>query len=495
MRPVLVLLAGCLVILGCSQATQSTTSSSSTTYNLAFSANSSSSQSLSVTRGGTTYVVAYKLYQNIVYVASPVDKTYESLNVYVPTAINGTSVSTTSVPILLEIGVGGYLSCSTWGTTTLSTNGQYALSAGYVVVQPGCRGRDNGSSGNYYGKAPAAIVDLKAAVRYIRYNSGSIPGNVDRIVSSGGSAGGALSALLGASGNSTLYSSALTTLGAASAKDNIYAVGAWSPITDLDHADMCYEWEYGAASYSGTGTTVNSTISGALQTNFETYEDDLELSGLNSYGTLTSSNVKDYILTTFLEPSAAKYIASNGNSWSWITSSSGSATFTFSDYVSAIGRSKSVPAFDSFFDVSGYSNTNTSATAEAIEFGDPSSSTAERHFTAFSLGYAGGSSISSSLQTVVNMMNPLYFIVGTGAGTSTLAGYWYIRDGTTASDTSAIVIVNLATALANKLGATASTTASTTATATPVNAWEDWNTGHNVNTDPSGFLTWIGTIQ
>jgi hypothetical protein len=77
---------------------------------------------------------------------------------------------------------------------------------GYVVVSPGCRGRDNqAAGGTYYGKAPAAIADLEAADRYIRHNTGVIPGNVDWIISSGCSAGGAVSALLGASGNSPLY--------------------------------------------------------------------------------------------------------------------------------------------------------------------------------------------------------------------------------------------------------------------------------------------------
>jgi len=250
--------------------TSSQSSNTASSYTLNFSDYSYTTNTISVTSSANgTKSVTYKLYQNIVYVANPVDKTYQSMNVFVPVTIEGTSVSTTSSPILLEIGVGGYMSCSTWGNTSVGTNGQLALAAGFVVVAPGCRGRDNVSGSTYYGKAPAAIVDLKAAVRFIRYNSGLFPGNVDWIVSSGGSAGGALSALLGASGNSTLYDSYLTDLGAASAKDNIFAVAAYSPITNLDHADMCYEWEYGFVTYNGS--EVNSTVSGALQDEFEDY--------------------------------------------------------------------------------------------------------------------------------------------------------------------------------------------------------------------------------
>ncbi|MEU5699069.1 hypothetical protein [Streptomyces aurantiacus] len=89
---------------------------------------------------------------------------------------------------------------------------QLGLAAGYVVVEPGARGCTlKNSAGEYYGTAPAAIVDLKAAVRYVRANKGRVPGNVDRIFSAGTSAGGALSALLGASGDSPLYDEYLLT--------------------------------------------------------------------------------------------------------------------------------------------------------------------------------------------------------------------------------------------------------------------------------------------
>ncbi len=377
----------------------------------------------------------------------------------------------------------------------ISTNGQYALAAGYVVVQVGCRGRDNYSSADgYYGKAPAAMVDLKAAVRFIRYNAGSFPGNVERIISSGGSAGGALSALLGASGNSSLYDSYLKALGAANTADNIFAVGAWSPITNLDHADMAYEWEFGTLQYSGG--TVNSTFSNELKSLFKDYQDGLALSGKSSYGTLTYSNINDYILKHYMAPSAAKYLKSlsssalssylSSNSWITWDSSTSTATFTFSDYLSHIGnRGKSVPAFDSFFDSSSYSNVNTSDTAEVVEFGN--FTTNARHFTNYSLQKTTGDSsaaISSDLQTVVNMMNPMYFIMNgiNNSNSSGVAQYWYIRDGSVATDTSAIVIVDLATSLENLLGADY------------VNAWEDWDQGHNVNADPDGFISWIGSI-
>ena len=48
----------------------------------------------------------------------------------------------------------------------------WRLARGYVVASPGARGRTTPKRGTgiYTGKAPAAIVDLKAAVRYLRFN-------------------------------------------------------------------------------------------------------------------------------------------------------------------------------------------------------------------------------------------------------------------------------------------------------------------------------------
>ena len=87
-------------------------------------------------------------------------------------------------------------------------------------------------------------MNLKAAVRYLHYNDKYIPGDANKIISNGTSAGGALSALLGASGDQSIYETYLDKLGAAPASDKIYAVSAFCPITDLDHADAAYEWQF-----------------------------------------------------------------------------------------------------------------------------------------------------------------------------------------------------------------------------------------------------------
>ena len=113
-------------------------------------------------------------------------------------------------------------------------------SAGCIYVEAGCRGRDAG--------APAGVTDLKAAIRYLRYNGDELPGSTDRIFSFGMSGGGAQSALLGATGNSALYTPYRDTIGAApDISDAVAGSMCWCPSTNLDYANEAYEWNLGAS--------------------------------------------------------------------------------------------------------------------------------------------------------------------------------------------------------------------------------------------------------
>lgn len=194
----------------------------------------------------------YRAYEDIVYVANPIEPAYQSLHFYVPEAhFNGQQINgyANNAPIFLPNSVGGYMPAMAakaedkgmGGKTSTILN---ALAQGYVVASVGARGRTLEHNGAYTGKAPAAIIDLKAAVRYLHANDGKMLGDANKIISNGTSAGGALSALLGASADSADYESALKALGAAKASDRIFAVSAYCPITNLDNADSAYEWEF-----------------------------------------------------------------------------------------------------------------------------------------------------------------------------------------------------------------------------------------------------------
>jgi hypothetical protein len=108
------------------------------------------------------------------------------------------------------------------------------------------------ADGIYQGKAPAAIVDAKAAVRYLRLNDRAMFGNASRIVVNGTSGGGAQSTQLGATGDHADYLPYLAAVGAAgvdasgqsSISDSVYAVVAYCPIQDMGSADIAYEWMF-----------------------------------------------------------------------------------------------------------------------------------------------------------------------------------------------------------------------------------------------------------
>ncbi len=441
--------------------------------------------------------ITYHAYMHIPYVAKPVDKDYQSLNVSIPVSIDGVQVNTTNAPIVLVIGVGGYMSVRNassnhahpeggmgapprvprpGGMGAGSDRGDLALAAGYVVVSPGCRGRDNkAADGTFYGKAPAVIVDLKAAVRYIRHNKGILPGNTEQIVSVGCSAGGAVSAVLGASGNSPLYDFYLKEIGAADERDDIYACACYSPITDLEHADGAYEWMYGNTPVSSG--LVDQKLSNQLKALNAEYQVSLHLEGKNGFGPITADNYGDYLMQYYLVPSANKFLKGltdekrkeylDNNKW--INWKNNEATFSFKDYVASVGRMKNLPAFDDF----------ENQKPEPSEFGSATVDT--RHFTEFSLRHSTGNA-NATLDTDVilqrNMMNPMYFVGQKNPG---CAIKWWLRNGTRDNDTSQPIMVNLATSLENNLNR-------------DVNAWDFWDAGHCQDNDPESFIAWIGQI-
>ena len=444
--------------------------------------------------------VVFHSYMHVLYVANPVDKDYQSMNISVPVKVNDVPVDASNEPILFNIGVGGYMSVNNartgsginqgggmggpggsggqdgpGGSSNISGKADLALAAGYVVVTPGCRGRDNkAADGTYYGKAPAAIVDLKAAVRYIRHNKGIIPGNVDWIFSTGVSAGGALSALLGSSGNSPLYDSYLKEIGAANAPDNIFGSACFCPITDLEHADGAYEWMYGT--FPGRSGLVDQELSKQLIAINSEYQASLNLQGKNGFGKITAVNYDEYLLKNYLFPSAAKFL--NGLPEQkrkdylidnkWITWNEKGPSFSFSDYVKHVGRMKGLPAFDDF----------SMKQPEPVLFGNKT--TEASHFTNFSLRHSTGNQnaeLESDVKTARNLMNAMYFIAKNNSGCT---NNWWLRQGASDNHTSQTVIANLAVSLENYKK--------------NVNTFLYWDEGHGADQDAEEFIAWISSI-
>lgn len=269
----------------------------------------------------------------VVYVANPASLDYETLGIYVPGAYleataNGDGTYTASVksdaqvgqftaataPYILPVNTPGYNASQapTWLADGIANYTQ----AGMIYLQPGIRGRDNTTDSQgqeVVGGAPWGVTDLKAAIRYVRYNKDVLPGDTDKIVSFGHSGGGAQSAVLGASGDSTLYNPYLEALGAAMKdkegnpiSDAPYGTMTWSPITSLDYADAAYEWNLGQFADSNTRAegTFTQALSQDLAKEYANYINQLGLKHEGQALTLTESSEGIYTqgsYATYLE--------------------------------------------------------------------------------------------------------------------------------------------------------------------------------------------------
>lgn len=487
-------------------AAQKTTKAVKNEYDLKFNPNKYISKQIEV----NGKKVKYRAYENIVYVKKPVDKEYQNMNIYIPEEyFKNSSIgnyNSTNAPIFFPNTVGGYIPGK---ANSLS----YALSKGYVVAAPGARGRTlKDKNGNYTGKAPAAIVDLKAAVKYLYFNDEVMPGDANKIISNGTSAGGALSTLLGATGNSKDYIPYLEEIGAADTRDDIFAVSAYCPITNLENADSAYEWMYnGVNSYSrmeitrntsaqeyndrsltrstiqGTLTEDEVKISNRLKNMFPAYLNSLKLT--DDRGTLLTldkngnGTFKSY-LSIIIKNSANKALAEGKDISEFkkaFTIENGKVIAVDLDVYTHIGdRMKSPPAFDSLDASSGENNL----------FGDKR--TDNKNFTKFSFDivnkeaieyYQKGKFNDKSIKVVIpkmadkniiKMMNPMNYL------DNTPTKYWRIRHGAIDKDTSLAIPAILAIKLKNS--------------GKVVDFASPWGQGHGGDYDLDELFNWIDTI-
>ena len=414
--------------------------------------------------------IKYRAFEYIPYVANPIDIDQQYMNIYVPEEYfnNGTvnGYNTQTAPIFMPNAVGGYMPSQ--AMTPKVENGKpnsvvYALSRGYVVASPATRGRTNkASDGNFIGKAPAVIVDLQAATAYLHANDSTMPGSANRIITNGTSAGGAVSLLQGAAGNSSDFQPYLQALGAATAATNVYAVSAYAPITNLDAADMAYEWSYnGITSFNkvsmGQGELPQANVGG----NSAPPQRTMQRVNLNTddvaYSNLLNEHFPDYVNNLQLHDSVGRVLKldKNGNGTfknyvkEFIVAAANKAqakgtdlskhtylvrdnkTGTIKDinweaYNQFVSRSKAPGAFDSRSNDSGENNL----------FG--TSTTDNNHFTITAALHDTTSNPEAYVQNakVVTMMNPMNYL---GSPAATNAQFYRIRYGTADSNTSVAI--------------------------------------------------------
>ena len=414
--------------------------------------------------------IKYRAFEYIPYVANPIDIDQQYMNIYVPEEYfnNGTinGYNTQTAPIFMPNAVGGYMPSQ--AMTPKVENGKpnsvlYALSRGYVVASPATRGRTNkASDGNFIGKAPAVIVDLQAATAYLHANDSTMPGNANRIITNGTSAGGAVSLLQGATGNNSDFQPYLQALGAATAATNVYAVSAYAPITNLDAADMAYEWSYkGITSFNkvtmGQGELPQANVGG----NTAPPQRTMQRVNLNAddvaYSNLLSEHFPEYVNNLQLHDSMGRVLKldKNGNGTfknyvkAFIIDAANKAqakgtdlskhTYLVRDnktgaikdinweaYNQFVSRSKAPGAFDSRSNDSG----------ENSLFG--TSATDNNHFTITAALHdtTPNQDVYVENAKIVTMMNPMNYL---GSPAATNARYYRIRYGTADSNTSVAI--------------------------------------------------------
>lgn len=466
--------------------------------------------------------------EGLAYCEHPTVPALQRLNIYVPSAFldsngslrpgatvttaSGAVYTAASVPVVFYNDIGGYAECAPAG---LTERNRRFLENGYVLVSVGARGRQTrDGEGEACGKAPSALVDLKAAVRWLRAHAAELPaGNVDRIISVGTSAGGAMSSLLGVTGNAVEYLPMLEEIGAVmDERDDIFAAQCYCPIVDLEHADMAYEWMFGAKTIYTFGPrcapevldVFSRGLSQELSSRYPAYINGLALGvelGKDGRSGSYYTELMGYVaqsLEIFLdkhaqtneERSALIRELDPDHSFIEVDENGRAAIVDLDAYVlNYIGRMKGCPAFDSMDGKS----------PENQEFGEPGSRDADqmdrRHFSSMTAQAIAGveasvcqtacaaskdyeSDLASLDERMVELINPMTFACRKIE--STVAPHVRIRLGSRDADHSFSASFNLYRALRQR--------------GIDVDYGLVWGRGHCDADRPGEFGAWVDSI-
>lgn len=478
---------------------------------------------------------------NAVYCANPTHAGVQSMDIYCPvdylnpdgTLNTGARVgqyTAETAPIVFWNSHGSYIGMGPFkisGNSTRATQYGWVLNMvenGIVVCMVGERGKlTKDENGSVIGRGPVAIGDLKAGVRFLKHNDAVIPGDSQRIISVGTSSGGAMSALLGASGNNSYYDAYLEAIGACMDEtDDVYAVQAYCPITDFAHADYAYEWMFGVDNENATD--FQKALSGKLALEYVSFINGLGLEDENGNPlTLAEDGSKsgsyyDWLVAKYeaaFEDYAANFDsdyagfatgagagAADAEALIWLDydAAAGKATLvTPEGYASALDamiltgyrpRQKEVLAFDSFGlfnsdnEVYGIQGTAVNAEGSARHFNpriaemiaelrDAYPDAYEQYYQAYY-----DDSHTPEVEDWLVYLNAYSFV--TGLAESDIAPHFRINMGVQDADTTPMVSATLALLL-QKNGVDAQFNLL-------------WAWGHNDVDTPTGLLDWILSI-
>lgn len=426
------------------------------------------------------------------YCEQPADEQYEQLAVFVPGAYldasdNGDGTytckvsdnseikgfSATTAPILMPVETPGYASAKALNDEILMTHQgmleqlSYYTSQGFVFVLSGCRGTNEG--------APTGVTDLKAAIRYIRYADDVIAGDAESIFVYGMSGGGAQAAILGASGDSELYTPYLEAIGAVQGvSDAVAGVMAWCPVTNLDTANAEYEWMMGCTRPKRTDEL--NAISDKLAHAYADYVNSAGFTDENGKPlTLTESkegifqagsyydHVKGVIETSlnhylsdrdFTADSAQEYIDGLNTDKKWISYDKRTNTASITSIADFAKHCKTASDMPVAFDgLQGKHTLFGSGDGERSHFdrilADILTELNSEYAADFAADLVKANFVGHTVETRVNLYSPLFYLMKSreGYGTSNIAKYWRIRSGIEQKTNSLTTEINLALAL------------------------------------------------
>lgn len=450
--------------------------------------------------------VAVRWYKEVCYVAKPQLMAgtqngqtianpqcgYQSMNIFVPES----AANDQKTAIYFAVNNGGWFASYVGASVTngatynsSTSNVGAALKAGYVFVNVGTRSRRLvAADGTAAGKAPTVVVDAKAAVRYLRLNDHVMAGSAERIVVNGTSGGGALVSILGASGNSRDYLPYLDETGAvgigkhghSTLRDDVFAVNAYCPITDLGHANIAYEWMYTTLGTRAAVNRNNDPVGSAeMAASFADYQRRLRLRNADGRK-LTADNMMDTVKAEVIR-SAETFMNASGtvkDLGETSTYTVGSVPTSFvNDWLDVDNATKKVASIDMQRYLKFVASQNVLKAAPAFDNagvatfpGGMSENTlfgtkdqAGLNFSEFAwnnnaiagdvsgrddTGYLWDDYVrlpSTTVDNQVKLINPMRYI----DSSADTAPYWYVRHGTRDRDTSFTVSINLARALAD----------------------------------------------
>lgn len=425
------------------------------------------------------------------YCEHPADKRLEKLSIFVPGKYmkakkNGKdtytcvlnksakikSYTSADAPIVMPIDAPFYASHTPFNKNVLDT---YRIiegiseftSKGFVYIDPGCRGAEHG--------APAGVTDLKAVIRYLRFSDDVIAGDSESIFVFGVSGGGALSTILGASGDSKLYDPYLNKIGAVQGvSDSVAGSMSWCPITNLKTANAEHEWMMGCTRSGQTKT--EKAVSDKLAAAYADYINKAGFTDKNG-NNLTLQKSKDGIFqagsyyeyiksvieqslnnflrdANFKNSSRQEYIDSLNAEKKWVTYNKSTNTVKISsiaDFAKKLKRTTRYPvAFDQpELDTELFGNGKGKGAHFDRILADILTKEKSKYARAYNADLKKKDSFGSTIDKRIDMYSPLYYLMKNekGYGESTVAKYWRIRSGIEQPHTSLTTEVNLALAL------------------------------------------------